>query len=174
MWEDRRTLTDNIGDHSLGVKEVTSMFGHFIKYRVRAEQVQEWVRQPASMIAFDVLMRAQRQLQSLCHPLRFHPETRKMNCILKAIKARGLQWDSSEVHSGAAKRTIGIRIVYTRKESCCVQIYSTCSGQCLSPSLFYLIPLQILRDVPWYIDGSHSTLEEREYGVPTLLQKFQG
>ena len=42
----------------------------FIKYRVRAEQVQEQVRQPASMSAFDVLMRAQRQL---C--LRLHPET---------------------------------------------------------------------------------------------------
>lgn len=37
-----------------------------------------------------------------------------------------------------------------------------------------MIPLQILRDVLWYIDGSHSTLEERGYGVPTLLQKFQG
>ena len=32
---------DNVGDHSLGVKEVTSMFGHFIKYRVQAEQTQE-------------------------------------------------------------------------------------------------------------------------------------
>ena len=42
---------DNVGDHFLGVKEVTSMFGHFIKYRVRAEQVQERVRQPASMSA---------------------------------------------------------------------------------------------------------------------------
>ena len=56
---------------------------------------------------------------------------------------------------------------------CTVQ---SCSGQpqlCLSPSLSCLIPLQILRDVLWYIDGSHSTLEERGYGVPTLLQKFQ-
>ena len=26
---------DNVGDHSLGVKEVTSMFGHFVKYRVK-------------------------------------------------------------------------------------------------------------------------------------------
>ena len=25
---------DIVGDHSLGVKEVTSMFGHFIKYRL--------------------------------------------------------------------------------------------------------------------------------------------
>ena len=26
----------------------------------------------------------------------------------------------------------------------------------------------------WHIDGSHSTLEERGYGVPALLKKFQG
>ena len=34
---------DNVGDYSLKVKEVTSMFGHFIKYRVKAAQVQEEV-----------------------------------------------------------------------------------------------------------------------------------
>ena len=28
---------DCVGVHSLGVKEVTGMFGHFIKYRVKAE-----------------------------------------------------------------------------------------------------------------------------------------
>ena len=39
---------------------------------------------------------------------------------------------------------------------------------------FLFDPMQMLREVLWYIDGSHSTLEEREYGVPTLLQKFQG
>ena len=27
---------DTVGDHSLGVKEVTSMFGHFVKYSVRS------------------------------------------------------------------------------------------------------------------------------------------
>ena len=33
---------DCVGVHSLGVKEVTGMFGHFIKYRVKGgEQVQE-------------------------------------------------------------------------------------------------------------------------------------
>ena len=32
---------DSVGEHSLGVKEVTGMFEHFIKYRVKAEQVQE-------------------------------------------------------------------------------------------------------------------------------------
>ena len=26
----------------------------------------------------------------------------------------------------------------------------------------------------WHIDGSHSTLEERGYGVPALLKNFQG
>jgi len=112
---------DNVGDHSLGVKEVTSMFGHFIKYRVKAEQVQERVWQPVSMSAFGVLMTSQRQLQSVCHPTEISPRNKKdelYNDILKEIKARGLRWDSSEVHSGAAKRTIEVRIVYTRKESC--------------------------------------------------------
>ena len=42
------------------------------------------------------------------------------------------------------------------------------------PSLILFDPLQILRDVLWYIDGSHSTLEERGYGVLSLLLKFQG
>ena len=40
--------------------------------------------------------------------------------------------------------------------------------------LITFLILQILRNVLWYIDGSHSTAEERGYGVPTLLQKFQG
>ena len=52
---------DSVREHSLRVKEVTGMFGHFIKYRVKAEQVQERVQQPASTSDFDVLMRAQRQ-----------------------------------------------------------------------------------------------------------------
>ena len=43
---------DCVGVHSLGVKEVTGMFGHFIKYRVKAEQVQEPVWQPVSTSAF--------------------------------------------------------------------------------------------------------------------------
>ena len=149
MGKSKDTL-DCVGVHSLGVKEVTGMFGHFIKYRVKAEQVQEPVWQPVSTSAFDVLMRAQRQSQSVCHPPEISPQNKKdelYNDVLKEIKARGLQWDSSEVHSGAAKRTIEVRSVYTRKVSCCVQMYSTCSGQpqlCLSPLLSCLITLQIL------------------------------
>ena len=27
---------DSVGEHSLGVKQVTDMFGHFIKYRLKA------------------------------------------------------------------------------------------------------------------------------------------
>lgn len=47
---------DSVGEYFLGAKEVNSMFGHFIKYRVKVEQVQEQVRQPAIMSAFDVLI----------------------------------------------------------------------------------------------------------------------
>ena len=34
---------DNVGDYSLKAKEVTSMFGHFIKYRVIAANMQKEV-----------------------------------------------------------------------------------------------------------------------------------
>ena len=65
MRENQKTLCD----YSLNIKEVTSMFGHFIKYRVKAAaQVQEEVLQSVSRSAFDVLMSVQRQLQSVCHP----------------------------------------------------------------------------------------------------------
>ena len=70
-----------------------------------------------------MLMSAQRQLQSVCHPPEVSLRNKKIelyNDILKEIKARGLQWDSSEVHSGAAKRTIEVRIVHTG-ETCCLQ-----------------------------------------------------
>ena len=40
---------DSVGEHSLGVKEVTGEFGHLIKYKLKAEQVQERVQQPTSM-----------------------------------------------------------------------------------------------------------------------------
>ena len=59
-----------------------------------------------STSALDVLMSAQRQMQSVCHPPEISPQNKKLevyNDILKEIKARGLQWDSSQVHSGAAK-----------------------------------------------------------------------
>ena len=55
-WKD---ALDSVGEHSLGVKQVTDMFGHFIQYRLKAEQEQERVRQPASTNAFDVLMISQ-------------------------------------------------------------------------------------------------------------------
>ena len=49
------------------VKEVTSEFGHFIKYRSvkAAAQAQDEVQQSVSRFAFNVLMSAQRQMQSL-------------------------------------------------------------------------------------------------------------
>ena len=78
----------SLGVHSLGVKEVTGMFGHFIKYRVKAEQVQEPVWQPVSTSAFDVLMRAQRQSQSVCHPPEISPQNKKdelYNDVLKDL-----------------------------------------------------------------------------------------
>ena len=34
--------------------------------------------------------------------------------------------------------------------------------------------IQALRDVLWYIDGSHATLAERSCEVPELFQKFNG
>ena len=43
---------DNVGDHSLGIKEVTNTYGRFNKYRVKAEQVKEQVQQPVSTNAF--------------------------------------------------------------------------------------------------------------------------
>lgn len=59
---------DIVGDHPLGVKEVASMFGHFIKYRVKAEELQVQAQQIVRTNAFELLMRAQRQLQSVYHP----------------------------------------------------------------------------------------------------------
>ena len=34
--------------------------------------------------------------------------------------------------------------------------------------------VQAIRDLLWYVDGSHATLSERGCGVPDLLQKFVG
>lgn len=104
---------DLVGDHSLVVKEVTSMFGHFIKFRVRAEELEVQAQQVVRTNAFDVLMRTQRQLQLVCYPPDVSPRNKKdelYNDILKEFKARGLKWESSEVHSGAAKRAVEVYI----------------------------------------------------------------
>ena len=48
---------DIVGDHSLRVKEVTSMFGHFMKYRLKAEKgMDEQAHQVVMPSAFDVLL----------------------------------------------------------------------------------------------------------------------
>ena len=83
-----KEVLDIVGDHSLGVKEVTSMFGHFIKYRLNAEELQEQAQQVVRTNASDVLMRTQRQLQLVCHP-EVSPRNKKdelYNDILKEIK----------------------------------------------------------------------------------------
>ena len=81
---------DLVGDHSLVVKEVTSMFGHFIKFRVRAEELEVQAQQVVRTNAFDVLMRTQRQLQLVCYPPDVPPRNKKdelYNDILKEFKA---------------------------------------------------------------------------------------
>lgn len=97
---------DTVGDHGLVVNDVTVSFGRFLKFYVLSTVPEDL---PPARDAFQVMFAAQRQLNSVKFPPVINVRNKRdelYNDLLLLLKSKDLHWESEEVQSGTATRTI--------------------------------------------------------------------